>query len=178
MQGAPVLGFKVPPPEELAHDYLWRVHPHVPAKGQISIFNRSHYEDVLVVRVHQLVPEPVWRKRYNQIREFEELLHEHNTIIVKCMLHISNEEQEERLLAREQDPTKAWKLSAGDWKEREHWLDYTHAYEDAMAETDRDIAPWYVLQADRKWYRKTANTEHFGEALNPFQGQGKSPHHK
>jgi PPK2 family polyphosphate:nucleotide phosphotransferase len=169
IQGTRVTSFKVPTAEELAHDYLWRVHPHVPARGQIAIFNRSHYEDVLVVRVHDLVPEPIWRKRFNQIREFEELLHEHNTIIVKCMLHISNEEQEARLLAREEDITKSWKLSAGDWKERKLWKEYSAAYEEAIYETDRDISPWYVLQADRKWFRDLAITELLVNTLQPYE---------
>ncbi|MGQ9548425.1 MAG: PPK2 family polyphosphate kinase [Roseiflexus sp.] len=128
-QGCRVESFKVPTEEELAHDFLWRVHKVVPRKGMVGVFNRSHYEDVLIARVHSLVPEHVWRARYEQINAFERLLTDTGTIVVKCFLHISKDEQEKRLLAREQDVTKAWKLSAGDWREREHWDEYMAAYE-------------------------------------------------
>jgi PPK2 family polyphosphate:nucleotide phosphotransferase len=169
IQGVHVASFKAPTPEELAHDYLWRIHKHTPAKGQISILNRSHYEDVLIVRVHNFVPEAVWSVRYEQINEFEELLAENSTIIVKFCLHISKEEQEERLLAREQDVVKAWKLNSGDWKEREFWDDYTDAYNAALSKCGPDHAPWYVVPADRKWFRDLAITETLVETLRPYK---------
>src|SRR5262249_34694960 len=145
--GVSVTAFKVPSEEELAHDFLWRVHAHVPPRGKIGIFNRSHYEDVLVVRVHELVPKAVWRRRYRQITDFERLLAETNTIILKFFLHISREEQEQRLLEREQDIEKAWKLAVGDWRERALWNDYIAAYEDAISKTSSAHAPWYVIPA-------------------------------
>jgi PPK2 family polyphosphate:nucleotide phosphotransferase len=154
--GCRVEAFKVPTEEELAHDFLWRVHRVTPRLGQISVFNRSHYEDVLVVRVKSLVPEPVWRPRYEQIRHFESLLAASGTLIVKLFLHISRDEQEERLRAREENPTKAWKLSAGDWRERELWDDYQRAYEEALERCTAEDAPWYVVPADRKWFRDLA----------------------
>ena len=169
IQGVKVASFKVPTPEELSHDFLWRVHPHAPAKGQISFFNRSHYEDVLVVRVHDLAPKEVVEKRYGQINEFENLLAENGTIIVKLCLHISKEEQEERLLAREQEVEKAWKLSAGDWKEREFWDDYTDAYNMALNRCKSERAPWYVIPSDRKWFRDLAVTELLVETLRPYR---------
>ncbi len=131
-QGCRVASFKVPTAEEAAHDFLWRVHQQAPQRGMITIFNRSHYEDVLVVRVHELVAKPVWEARYDHINRFEQLLADSHTLIVKFYLHISREEQEQRLLDREADVTKAWKLSAGDWQERELWDGYTDAYEDAI----------------------------------------------
>ena len=152
-QGVKVASFKVPTPIELDHDYLWRVHARVPGRGEIVIFNRSHYEDVLVVRVHNLVPEKVWSKRYEQISEFEEILAEEGTTILKFFLHISPQEQKERLLARLQDPSKHWKYNPGDLKERQLWGEYTQAYEEALSKTSTDYAPWYVIPADKKWYR-------------------------
>lgn len=169
IQGVHVASFKAPTPEELAHDYLWRIHQHTPAKGQISILNRSHYEDVLIVRVHNFVPKEVWSKRYDQINEFEELLAENGAIIVKFCLHISKEEQEERLLAREADVTKSWKLNVGDWREREFWDDYTDAYNAALSQCSPDHAPWYVIPSDRKWFRDLAITETLVETLRPFK---------
>jgi PPK2 family polyphosphate:nucleotide phosphotransferase len=154
--GSYVHPFKVPTQEELGHDFLWRVHRVAPQKGMIGIFNRSHYEDVLVVRVHNIVPEKAWRKRYRMINDFEHLLTESGTIVLKLFLHISKEEQEERLLAREQDPTKSWKLSPGDWQERERWDDYMAAYAEALSECSTDAAPWHIVPADRKWYRNYA----------------------
>ncbi len=171
IQGVHVASFKVPTAEELAHDFLWRIHPHAPAKGQISFFNRSHYEDVLVVRVHDLVPEKVWKKRYETINRFEEQLADANTIIIKFCLHISKEEQEERLRAREAEVSKAWKLSAGDWKEREFWEEYTDAYNDALSQCSPNHAPWHVIAADRKWYRDLAVTETLVETLRPYKKQ-------
>ena len=152
-QGVKVASFKKPTEEELAHDYLWRAHAVVPADGQITVFNRSHYEDVLVVRVHDLVPEERWRKRYGHIRDFERLLADEGTTIVKIFLHISPEEQAERLQERLDNPEKHWKFATGDLAERKRWKDYIAAFEDALSETSTDHAPWYVIPADRKWYR-------------------------
>jgi PPK2 family polyphosphate:nucleotide phosphotransferase len=152
-QGVRVAGFKVPTPEELDHDYLWRVHKVVPGKGEMVIFNRSHYEDVLVVRVHELVPPEVWKKRFDQINEFERLLAENGTTILKFFLHIDLDEQKERLQARLNDPTKRWKFRLGDLEERKLWPEYEKAYEDVLSKTSTDHAPWYIVPANRKWYR-------------------------
>ncbi len=168
-QGCRVESFKVPTEEELAHDFLWRIHRVTPRRGMLAIFNRSHYEDVLVVRVHGLVPEQTWRARYEQINHFERLLAASDTIICKFFLHISRDEQEQRLLAREQDPTKAWKLSAGDWRERRHWDAYTDAYEDALSRCSTEDAPWYIVPANRKWYRDLAIAEALVERLKPYR---------
>ena len=151
--GVKVKDFKRPNDVELAHDYLWRVHEHTPRNGRITIFNRSHYEDVLVVRVNGLVPAEVWRRRYDHIRGFERMLVDEGTTIVKIFLHISNEEQRRRLQQRLDDPAKHWKFEHGDIAERAHWDAYTAAYEDAIAETSTRQAPWYVVPSDRKWYR-------------------------
>jgi PPK2 family polyphosphate:nucleotide phosphotransferase len=169
--GVMVTPFKVPSEEELAHDFLWRIHPHVPSRGKIAIFNRSHYEDVLVVRVHGFVPPAVWRKRYRQITDFERLLTETNTIVLKFFLHISRGEQEQRLLEREQEIEKAWKLSAGDWRERALWDEYTAAYEDAISKTSTAHAPWYVIPADKKWLRNHLVLSAVVEALRPYPDQ-------
>ncbi len=152
-QGTKVTNFKVPSKEELAHDYLWRVHQHTPATGEIAIFNRSHYEDVLVVRVHDLVPESVWERRYKHINEFERLLADEGTTILKFFLHISKTEQAERFLARLDRPHKRWKFNPDDLKERNHWEDYKHAFEDMLSLTSKSYAPWYVIPSDRKWHR-------------------------
>jgi len=152
-QGVRVASFKAPTPEELAHDYLWRVHKVVPGNGEIVIFNRSHYEDVLVVRVHNLVPKQVWSKRYEQINNFERLLAETGTTILKFFLHIDLDEQKERLQARLDDPAKHWKFRLGDLDERKLWPEYMKAYEDALEKTSTDYAPWYIIPANRKWYR-------------------------
>ena len=152
-QGVKVASFKVPTAEEMAHDYLWRVHKVAPANGELVIFNRSHYEDVLVVRVHNYVAKEVWSKRYEQINAFEKLLAENGTTILKFFLHISKDEQKERLQARLDDPTKHWKFSLGDLGERKLWDDYQAAYEDALNKTSTEYAPWYVVPANRKWYR-------------------------
>jgi PPK2 family polyphosphate:nucleotide phosphotransferase len=154
--GIVIAGFKAPTPTELAHDFLWRVHQAVPPKGFIGVFNRSHYEDVLVVRVHGLVPESVWRPRYEQINAFERILTENGVTILKFFLHISRDEQRERLLARLEDPTKYWKFSAGDLAERDRWDAYTAAYEEALAQTTTTEAPWYVVPADKKYVRDLA----------------------
>jgi PPK2 family polyphosphate:nucleotide phosphotransferase len=152
-QGVKVASFKKPTAEELAHDYLWRVHEHTPGNGEIAIFNRSHYEDVLVVRVHELVPEEVWSRRYDHINEFERLLAEEGTTILKFFLHISLEEQARRLQTRLDEPTKQWKFSLADLGERERWDDYAAAYEAVLSKTSTKWAPWYIVPADRKWYR-------------------------
>jgi PPK2 family polyphosphate:nucleotide phosphotransferase len=169
VQTTRVVGFKQPTEVELAHDFLWRVHGQVPALGGVTIFNRSHYEDVLVVRVHDLVPKEVWQGRYDQINAFEALLTNSNTILLKFLLHISKEEQEARLLAREEDPVKAWKLSVGDWKEREHWDAYTQAYNDVLERCSTPYAPWRVVPADQKWFRDLAIAEAVVEALEPYE---------
>ncbi|MBI1294831.1 polyphosphate kinase 2 family protein [bacterium] len=158
-QGVKVASFKVPTPLERAHDYLWRVHARTPAQGEIVIFNRSHYEDVLVVRVHNLVPEDVWSRRYEQINAFEKLLADEGTTILKFYLHISKEEQKERLQARLDDPSKHWKFSPGDLAERKFWPDYMAAYEAVLSRTSTDWAPWYIVPADRKWYRNLVISE-------------------
>jgi PPK2 family polyphosphate:nucleotide phosphotransferase len=164
-RGVSVASFGVPTAEEREHDFLWRVHRHAPRLGEFSIFNRSHYEDVLVVRVHSLAPKALWKERYGHIADFEELLAEHGTIVLKYFLHITKEEQEKRLLEREQDPQTAWKLNVNDWKEREHWDEYTEAYEDAISKTAARHAPWIVVPANAKWYRNLVVAESIVEAL-------------
>lgn len=158
-QGVHVVSFKKPTEKELSHDYLWRVHKNTPATGHITVFNRSHYEDVLVVRVHNYVPEEVWRKRYEHIRNFEQLLADEGTTIVKLFLHISNDEQRERLQDRIDRPDKNWKFSFGDLAERERWDDYQEAFRTMLEETSTDDAPWYVIPADRKWFRNRLVSE-------------------
>jgi PPK2 family polyphosphate:nucleotide phosphotransferase len=155
-QGLQIASFKRPTPEELAHDFLWRIRKQLPVPGRIGVFDRSHYEDVLVVRVDGLVPEPVWRERYRTIRDFEAELSAQGTTVVKCMLHISPKEQAERLLARLDEEDKLWKYNPGDLDARAKWPAYQQAYTDALRETDTDVAPWYVIPADRKWYRDWA----------------------
>lgn len=151
--GTRVASFRKPTIDELDHDYLWRVHRQVPAKGEVVVFNRSHYEDVLVVRVHSLVPKAVWNRRYDQIRYFEQTLSEEGCIILKFFLHISKDEQRKRLQARLDDPTKRWKFQPGDLEERALWSDYWKAYEAALSKTSTEEAPWYVVPANQKWYR-------------------------
>ena len=146
--GVRINSFKVPSPVELAHDYLWRVHQVMPEKGMMAIFNRSHYEDVLVVRVHEIVPEAVWSQRYEQINNFEKMLVENGTVILKFFLHVSRDEQTERLRERVEDETKNWKFSAGDLEERRLWDQYTGAYRDALRKCSTSLAPWYVVPAD------------------------------
>lgn len=168
-QGVSVASFKQPTPDEVAHDFLWRIHEKAPAKGQMTIFNRSHYEDVLVVRVHDLVPEKVWKKRYEQINNFESLLVADNTIVIKFFLHITKAEQKERLLAREDDASKAYKLSAGDWAERKYWDQYVVAYSEALAKTGAKEAPWYIVPGNHKWYRNLAVAETLVETLRDYK---------
>jgi PPK2 family polyphosphate:nucleotide phosphotransferase len=155
-QGTSVTGFGVPTEEELAHDFLWRIHQHTPGKGRIGIFNRSHYEDVLVVRVAELAPESVWSRRYDQINAWEALLAAGGTRIIKLFLHISRDEQRERFQKRLGDPAKQWKFSMGDLKVREAWDAYQAAYTDALTRCSTVEAPWFVVPADRKWYRDLA----------------------
>lgn len=152
-QGVKVHGFKKPSEVELSHDFLWRVHQVTPAKGMIAIFNRSHYEDVLVARVNTLVPESVWKKRYAHINNFEQLLADNGTKILKFYLHISKEEQRERFQDRLDRPDKNWKFSIGDLPVRERWSEYMQAFEDAISKCNTDVAPWYIVPADRKWFR-------------------------
>ncbi|MDH3190270.1 MAG: polyphosphate kinase 2 family protein [Acidimicrobiia bacterium] len=152
-QGVRIHSFGVPTEEELAHDYLWRIHHHTPASGLITVFNRSHYEDVLVVRVRNLVPESRWQKRYNHINEFEKMLTDEGTTIVKLFLHISKEEQKERLQSRIARPDKNWKFRAGDLEDRALWDEYMTAFEAMLSRTSTEYAPWYVVPANRKWYR-------------------------
>jgi PPK2 family polyphosphate:nucleotide phosphotransferase len=155
-QGVHVRGFGVPSEWELAHDYLWRAHHQAPEAGAITIFNRSYYEDVLVVRVQGLAPEDVWSKRYEHIRHFEKMLSDEGTTVVKLFLNISHDEQKQRLQARLDEPDKNWKFRAGDLVDRARWDDFQRAYEDAMTLTTTDYAPWYVVPANRKWYRNLA----------------------
>lgn len=151
--GCRVASFKAPSEDERSHDFLWRVHQQVPPRGILTIFNRSHYEDVLVARVHQLVPAAVWRGRYHEINQFERLLTRNGTLVLKFFLHISKSEQQKRLLARETEPTKAWKLSVADWQDRAYWDAYQAAYEEALGRCGTQWAPWHIVPADHKWYR-------------------------
>ncbi len=152
-QGCSVVSFKAPSATELAHDFLWRVHQQAPQKGKVGIFNRSHYEDVLITRVHGWISKKTVKRRFDQIREFEELLQENGTAIVKFFLHISKDEQKERLEARVKDPEKRWKFNVGDLEERKLWDNYQRAFEDVIGETSTATAPWYIVPANRKWYR-------------------------
>lgn len=167
--GVRVASFKQPTPAELAHDYLWRVHKETPGRGEMVIFNRSHYEDVLVVRVHELVPEAVWRRRYDQINAFEQLLAEEGTTILKFYLHIDLAEQKERLQARLDEPEKQWKFAKGDLAERKRWPDYMAAYEELLSKTSTPWAPWYIVPANRKWYRNLVVAQVIIDALDGLQ---------
>lgn len=174
-QGVHVVGFGVPTEEELAHDYLWRVHQHTPEDGAITIFNRSHYEDVLVVRVKGLVPEERWSKRYEHIRSFEKILADEGTTIVKLFLNISKGEQKERLKARLNEADKNWKFSKGDLDDRALWGDYQAAFGDAISETSTNYAPWYVVPANRKWYRNLVVSSILIETLEAMDPQYPEP---
>jgi PPK2 family polyphosphate:nucleotide phosphotransferase len=173
-QGCDVHSFKEPTQEELAHDFLWRIHKVTPAKGEMGIFNRSHYEDVLVARVHDLVPETVWSRRYEEINNFEQLLFNNEMIILKFFLYISYDEQEQRLLAREQDKDKSWKLSAEDWEDRKYWKDYERAYEDALSKCSTDKAPWYIVPANHKWYRNLAIAHTIVHTMRRYKDEWKT----
>lgn len=164
-QGCKVTSFKVPAGEELEHDFLWRVHRAVPGYGDIGIFNRSHYEDVLVVRVHNLIPKDVWSKRYDQINEFESILHRNNVKILKFFLHIDKDEQKRRLLDRLDSPDKHWKISEADFNERKFWSDYQSAYEDALTRCNSEIAPWYIIPSNKKWFRNLAVSHIIAETM-------------
>lgn len=166
-RGVSVVSFGVPTPEEREHDFLWRVHRHAPRAGEFAIFNRSHYEDVLVARVHGLVPKRLWKERYGHIADFEDLLAEHGTIVLKYFLHITRKEQKERLLERERSLEAAWKLNPDDWKERDYWDEYTEAYEAAISRTAAKHAPWIVVPANAKWYRNLVIAESIAAALRP-----------
>jgi PPK2 family polyphosphate:nucleotide phosphotransferase len=164
-QGCTVTGFKVPSREEAAHDFLWRYHQHTPGKGQVAIFNRSHYEDVLVVRVHDLVPEKIWSKRYEYINDFEKMLHDNGNHILKFYLHIDPEEQLERFKQRIDDPARHWKISDGDYAERPFWDAYTAAFEDALGKCSTRHAPWFIIPSNHKWFRNLAISRIVAEAL-------------
>jgi PPK2 family polyphosphate:nucleotide phosphotransferase len=168
-QGCKVVSFKAPSSEELGHDFLWRVHQKAPSNGQIGIFNRSHYEDVLITRVHGLVSDKVVKQRFNQIKEFEELLYESGTTMLKFFLHISKDEQKERLEERIRDPEKRWKFNEGDLEERKLWKNYMDAFEDVMAATSTDHAPWYIVPANRKWYRNLVIADRVVSALEDMK---------
>ncbi len=170
-QGVRITSFKGPSKEELAHDFLWRIHKAVPAKGMIGVFNRSHYEDVLVVRVHDIVPESVWRPRYDQINNFERLLSESGTTILKFYLHISKDEQRERFQDRINEPDKNWKFSFEDIEKRKYWDNYMQAYEEMLNKTTTSWAPWYVIPANQKWYRNLAVTRTIVSALQELNPQ-------
>jgi PPK2 family polyphosphate:nucleotide phosphotransferase len=157
--------FKQPNNIEAAHDFLWRAHLHTPGKGQVVIFNRSYYEDVLVVRVHKMVPKSVWSRRYDLINDFEKMLHDNGTRILKFYLHISPEEQLERFAQRLDDPMRHWKISEGDYSERKLWPEYMEAYEEAIAKTTTKGAPWYVIPSDHKWFRDLAISEILADTL-------------
>ncbi len=165
VQGCDVVNFKVPSADEFSRDFLWRAHKAVPQKGKIGIFNRSHYEDVLVVRVHDLVPKSVWKQRYQQINDFEKMLVENGTVVLKFFLHISKDEQKERLESRINDPSKHWKITEADIRERAYWDDYMQAYEAVLQKCSTDWAPWYIIPANKKWYRNLVITERIVETL-------------
>ncbi|MBA3874560.1 MAG: polyphosphate kinase 2 family protein [Anaerolineae bacterium] len=152
-QGVRVISFKAPTPEDLAHDFLWRIHQNAPPRGYIGVFNRSHYEDVLIVRVNNIVPKSVWKARYETINQFEQLLASNNTRILKFYLHISKDEQKQRLLARLANPQKQWKFEMGDLPVREQWDDYMKAYEALLQRCNTEVAPWHIVPANHKWYR-------------------------
>jgi PPK2 family polyphosphate:nucleotide phosphotransferase len=164
-QGCRVASFKVPTELERSHDYLWRIHRQTPARGEVVIFDRSHYEEVLIVRVNDLVPREVWRRRYRHINEWERMLTEEGTVIVKFFLAIDAEEQRQRLQARFDDPTKRWKFRLGDLTERKRWDDYRAAFEEALERTSTSWAPWYVIPANRKWFRNLAVAQILGDVI-------------
>jgi PPK2 family polyphosphate:nucleotide phosphotransferase len=175
-QGTTVTGFKQPSSEDLNHDFLWRVHPHVPGKGAVAIFNRSHYEDVLVVRVHRLAPKTVWSERYELINNFEKLLRRQNdTHIIKFFLHISKEEQLERFKQRLNDPNRNWKISDSDYRDREYWDAYTKAFEQVFAKTSKKDAPWYIIPSNHKWFRNLALSQIVAETMEDIGMQMPKP---
>jgi PPK2 family polyphosphate:nucleotide phosphotransferase len=174
--GCRVIGFKQPTPEDLGHDFLWRVHPHVPAKGDVAIFNRSHYEDVLVVRVHQLAPANVWSRRYDLINDFEKwLVLENNTTVLKFLLYISNEEQLVRFKQRLDDPARRWKISESDYMERKYWDEYIEAFDEMLHKTSTQHAPWFVIPSNNKWFRDLAVSEIITHALDALDMKFPTP---
>ncbi|MCA9840145.1 MAG: polyphosphate kinase 2 family protein [Trueperaceae bacterium] len=168
-QGVRVTSFKAPTPEELEHDFLWRIHRQVPRKGMIGVFNRSHYEDVLVVRVKNFVAKKVWSERYEQINEFEELLTKSGTKIVKFYLHIDKNEQKERFEERLNNPEKNWKFNPGDMEDRKLWSDYEDAFEDVFSKCSSKDAPWYIIPANKKWYRNVIIAQVLIETLESMK---------
>ncbi len=174
-QGCRVATFKTPSNSELAHDFLWRVHHEVPPKGHIGIFNRSHYEDVLITRVHRMISEEVASQRFIQINNFEDMLAENGTTILKFFLHISKDEQKERLEARLRDPEKRWKFNEGDLEERKLWDDYMKAFEDVLSATSTDYAPWYIVPANHKWYRNLVVADRVVDALKGMKLKSPPP---
>src|SRR5262245_28707601 len=169
VQQAYVHAFKVPTEDERAHDFLWRAHAAVPRRGYMALFNRSYYEDVLAARVHKLVPESIWKGRYAHINAFERLIVDADVILLKFYLHVSPDEQYQRLRAREKDPRTAWKLNPGDWRELPLWDDFTAAYEDALNRCATRDAPWYLVPADKKWFRNLAVMDRMVRALRPYR---------
>jgi len=174
-QGCRITSFKQPSSNELEHDFLWRIHRAVPGRGQIGIFNRSHYEEVLIVRVHELVPKAVWSRRYDQINQFEKILAGNDVTVVKFFLHISKKEQLERLKARLQDPTKLWKFNPDDLKERKRWKDYMAAYEDALSRCSTKEAPWFIIPSNKKWARNLIVSQILLETLQRMRPQYPKP---
>jgi len=174
-QGTPVTSFKEPTAEELAHDFLWRVHAAVPGKGDIGIFNRSHYEQVLIVRVHNLEPEARWRKHYGEIRDWERMLTDEGVTILKFFLAIDKDTQRQRFQDRVDDPTKSWKFRPGDIAERKFWDDYTAAFEEMLTETSTDFAPWYLVPSNRNWLRNLAISEIVADAIDELNPQYPAP---
>ncbi len=175
-EGCVAVNFKEPTSNELAHDFLWRVHPHVPAKGSVVIFNRSHYEDVLVARVHGLVSKKIWSKRYDEINDFERLItSENNTTILKFFLHISKEEQLARFKKRLDDPKRQWKISESDYKEREYWDDYVKAFEDVLTKTSTECACWFIIPSNHKWFRDLAISQIIVEEMEAMCMQFPKP---
>lgn len=174
-QGISVASFKAPDPPEIAHDFLWRVHQRTPERGEVAIFNRSHYEDVLVPRVHNLAPRPVWSQRYDMINDFERMLAANGTTILKFYLHVSRSEQLARFKERLDDPARQWKISESDYTERELWPRYVEAYEEALLRTSTTWAPWFVIPADHKWFRDLAVSEIVGDAMEDMRLQPPPP---
>ncbi|MFO0858530.1 MAG: polyphosphate kinase 2 family protein [Phycisphaerales bacterium] len=174
-QGCHVTSFKKPSEAEADRDFLWRIHAEVPARGEIHVFNRAHYEDVLIVRVHNFVPEPVWRKRYEMINQFEQYLTENHVVVLKFMLHISKDEQKERLQARLDDPAKQWKFNPTDVEERKYWSDYQKAYEAVLEKCSTEYAPWYVIPSNKKWYRNWAVSKIVRDTLQEIKPKAPRP---
>jgi len=174
-QGCSVTSFKSPNEEELGHDFLWRVHKAIPIKGQIGIFNRSHYEDVLIVRVHQLVPKSLWSRRYGHISDFERMLADHGVKILKFFLHISKDEQKRRFEERLADRSKLWKVNPVDFEERKLWDDYVAAFEDALSKCSFEWAPWYIIPSNKKWFRNLAVSQIIVETLEGLKMQYPKP---